>query len=182
VLSAGAASGALTCSPPPAPMSPRWSSGGGKSGSFAPASGAGSAGADLAGAGNSGAGAAVTGPAPEDPSWAEDPGAGVVEAGVSWRSTVLTALMQLKSDNTQVQRSENLLCNQRQTYSVDYFLMALFNRTARRGFSVAGGEVSLANGAVPATAMVTVATADGAVSSSSGSAQEEEAEDYRRTL
>jgi CxxC motif-containing protein (DUF1111 family) len=84
--------------------------------------------------------------------------------------------MQSKSDNTQVDRSENLLCNQRQTYSVDFFLMALFNRTACRDVSVADGEVSPANGAVPATAMVTAAAADGAVSSSSGSAREEEAE------
>jgi hypothetical protein len=90
--------------------------------------------------------------------------------------------MQSKSDNTQVERSENLLCNQRQTYSVDFFLMALFNRTARRGVSVAGGEVSPATGAVPATAIVTVAAADGAVSSSSGSARRRRRKDYRRTL
>jgi hypothetical protein len=63
--------------------------GGGKSGSVAPASGAGSAGADLSGADDSGAGAAVTGPATKDPPCAEDPGAGVVEAGISWRSRCL---------------------------------------------------------------------------------------------
>jgi hypothetical protein len=54
--------------------------------------------------------------------------------------------------------------------------MALFARMACRGVPVAGGGVSPACGAVPATAMVTAAAADGAVSSSSGSAREEEAE------
>jgi hypothetical protein len=84
--------------------------------------------------------------------------------------------MKSKSDNTQVERSKCLLCNQRQTYGVDFFLMALFTRKACRGISVAGGGVSPANGAVPATAMVMAAAADGAISSSSGSAREEEAE------
>jgi hypothetical protein len=68
------------------------------------------------------------------------------------------------------------LCNQTQTYSVDFFLMALFTRKAYRGISVAGGGVSPANGAVPATAMVTATVVDGAASPSSGSAREEEAE------
>jgi hypothetical protein len=69
------------------------------------------------------------------------------------------------------------LCNQVQTYSVNFFLMALFTRKACRGISVAGGGVSPANGTVPATAMVTAAVAYGAApSSSSGSAREEEAE------
>jgi hypothetical protein len=63
------------------------------SGSVASASGAGSAGADPSGVDGSGVGAAVTGPALEDSSWVEDLGAGVVEAGVSWRSTALAALM-----------------------------------------------------------------------------------------
>jgi hypothetical protein len=63
-----------------------------------------------------------------------------------------------------------------QTYSVDFFLMALFTRKACHGVSVAGSGVSPANGAVPATAMVMAAAADGAVSPSSGSAREEEAE------
>jgi hypothetical protein len=83
--------------------------------------------------------------------------------------------MKSKSDNTQVERSKYLLCNQRQTYSVDFFLMALFTHKACRGVSVAGGGVSPADGAVPATAMVTAAAAGGAISSS-GSAQEEQAE------
>jgi hypothetical protein len=54
--------------------------------------------------------------------------------------------------------------------------MALLTRKACRGVSVAGDGVSPANGVVPATAMVTAAVGDGAVSSSSGSAREEEAE------
>jgi hypothetical protein len=103
VPSAGAASGASTCSPPLAPVSTCWSSGGGKSGSVASASGAGSAGVDPSGADGSGAGAAATGPAPEDTSWVKDLGAGVVEAGVSSRSAALTALRKSKSVNTQVE-------------------------------------------------------------------------------
>jgi hypothetical protein len=94
------------------------------------APGTGSAGADPSGADGSGADAAVTGPALEDSSQVEDPGAGVVEAGVSWRSAALAALMKSKSVNTYVERSKYLLCNQRQTYSTDFFLMALFIRTA----------------------------------------------------
>jgi hypothetical protein len=60
--------------------------------------------------------------------------------------------------------------------------MALFTRKACRGVSVAGGGVSPADGAVPATAMVTAAAADGAVSSSSGSAREEEAEGLQEDI
>jgi hypothetical protein len=90
--------------------------------------------------------------------------------------------MKSKSVNAQVERSKYLLCNQRQTYSIDFFLMALFIRTACRGVSVAGGGVSPANGAVLATAMVTAAAADGAVSSSSGSAQEEEVEGLQEDI
>jgi hypothetical protein len=84
--------------------------------------------------------------------------------------------MKSMSVNTQVKRSKCLLCNQRQTYSVDFFLMALLTRKACRGVPVVGGGVSLAKGAVPATAMVTAAVADGVSSSSSGSARVEEAE------
>jgi hypothetical protein len=144
--------------------------------------GAGSAGVDPSGADGSGAGAAATGPTPEDPSWVEDPGARVVEASVSWRSAALAALMKLKSVNPQVERSKCLLCNQRQTYSVDFFLMALFTRKACRGVSVVGGGVSPANGAVSATAMVTAAVADGAAPSSSGSAREEEVEGLQEDI
>jgi hypothetical protein len=63
-----------------------------------------------------------------------------------------------------------------QTYSVDFFLMALFTSKACRGVSVAGGGVSPASGAVPATATMTAAVAEGAAPSSSGSALEEEVE------
>jgi hypothetical protein len=62
--------------------------------------GAGSAGANPSGADASGADAVVTGPALDDSSWVEDPGAGVVEAGVSWRSAALAALMKSKLVNT----------------------------------------------------------------------------------
>jgi hypothetical protein len=121
-------------------------------------------------------------PALEDSSRVADPGAGVVEAGVSWRSAALAALTKSKSVSAQVKRSKYLLCNQRQTYSIDFFLMALFIRTACRGISVVGGGVSPANGAVPATAMVTAAVADGVVSSFSGSAREEEAEGLQEDI
>jgi hypothetical protein len=144
--------------------------------------GAGSASVDPSGAGGPGAGAAVTGPALEDSSWVEDLGAGVVEAGVSWRSAALVALMKSKSVNTQAERSKYLLCNQRLIYSVDFFLMAPFIRKACRGVSVAGGGVSPANVAVPTTAMVTAVAAEGAVSSSSGSAREEEAEGLQEDI
>jgi hypothetical protein len=74
------------------------------------------------------------------------------------------------------------LCNQRQTYSIDFFLLALFIRTACRGISVAGGGASPANGAVPATAMVTAAAAAGVVSSFLGSAREKEAEGLQEDI
>jgi hypothetical protein len=60
--------------------------------------------------------------------------------------------------------------------------MALFIRTACRGVSVAGGGASPANGAVPATAMVTAATAARVVSSFSGSAREEEVEGLQEDI
>jgi hypothetical protein len=60
--------------------------------------------------------------------------------------------------------------------------MALFARMACRGVPVAGGGVSPACGAIPATAMVTAAAADGAVSSSSASAREEEAEGLQEDI
>jgi hypothetical protein len=63
-----------------------------------------------------------------------------------------------------------------QTYSTDFFMTALFTRKAHRGVPVAGGWVSPAGGAVPATAMVTAATADGADLTSSSSVLGGEAE------
>jgi hypothetical protein len=146
------------------------------------APGAGSTGADPSGADGSGADAAVTGPALEHSSRVEDLGARVVEAGVSWTSVALAALIKSKSVNTQVERSKYLLCNQRQTYSTNFFLMALFIRTAGRGIPVAGGGVSPACGVVPGTAMVMAAAADGLVLSSSGSAREEDAEGLQEAV
>jgi hypothetical protein len=174
--SVGAASGASTCFPPPAPVSTCWSSGGGKSGSVASALGAGSAGVDPSGADGSGAGAVVTGPALVDSSRVDDPGAGVVEAGFSWRFTALAALMKSSLSPCKLRKAACLLCNQMQTYSMDFFLTALFTRKAWRGVSVAGGGVSPAGGAVPATAIGTAVVADGAASTSTGSVLGEEVE------
>jgi hypothetical protein len=67
-----------------------------------------------------------------------------------------------------------------QTYSVDFFLMALFTRKACHGVFVAGGGVSPASGVVPATAMVTAAAADGAAPTSSGSVLGDEVEGLQR--
>jgi hypothetical protein len=67
-----------------------------------------------------------------------------------------------------------------QTYSVDFFLMALFTCNAYRGISVSGGGVSPASGAVPATAMVTVVVADGAAPASPGPVLGEEVEGLQR--
>jgi hypothetical protein len=57
-------------------------------------------GVDPSGADASGADAAATGPALDDSSRIEDPGAGAVKVGVSWRSTALAALMKSKLVNT----------------------------------------------------------------------------------
>jgi hypothetical protein len=67
----------------PAPALPCWSSGGGKSGSIASASGAGSVGVDPPGAAGSGARAVMAGPTPVYSAQLDDPGAGVVVAGFS---------------------------------------------------------------------------------------------------
>jgi hypothetical protein len=50
-----------------------------------------------------------------------------------------------------------------QTYSIDFFMTAFFTHIARRGVLITGGGVTPADGAVPATAMVTVAEAAGYV-------------------
>jgi hypothetical protein len=55
-----------------------------------------------------------------------------------------------------------------------------FHPQGLRGISVAGGGVSPASGAVPATAMVTVVVADGAVPASPGSVLGEEVEGLLR--
>jgi hypothetical protein len=109
VPSVGAASGALASSPPPAPVLTCWSSGGGKSGSVASSSGAGSAGVDPSGADASGDGAAMTGPALADSSRVDDPGAGVVAAGFSWRSAALAALMK-SSQSSYKSKNKNVSC------------------------------------------------------------------------
>jgi hypothetical protein len=88
----------------------------------------------------------------------------------------LAALMKSSQSLYKLKKAECLLCNQMQTYSVDFFLMALFTSKACRGVSVAGGGVSPAGGVVPATAMVTAVAADGAAPTSSGQILEEEAE------
>jgi hypothetical protein len=79
--SVGAATGASTCSLPLGLASPYWSSGGGKSGSVASASGAGYAGIDPPEANGSGAGSTVAGPTPEDSARVDNSEAGVVVAG-----------------------------------------------------------------------------------------------------
>jgi hypothetical protein len=107
--SVGAATGTPACSSPPAPTSTCWSSGGGKSGSVASAPGADSVGVDPSGADGSGAGAAVTGPALVDSSWDDDPGAGAVMAGSSWRFTVLAALI-TSSQSSYKSKQQNVYC------------------------------------------------------------------------
>jgi hypothetical protein len=109
VPSVGAALGASTCSSPPASALTCWSSGGGKSASVASASGAGSAGVDPSGADGSGVAAAVTGPTLVDSSRVDDPGAGVVVAGFSWRSTALAALMK-SSQSSYKLKNQNVYC------------------------------------------------------------------------
>jgi hypothetical protein len=107
--SVGVASGASTCSPPPAPVSSCGSSGGGKSGSVTSASGAGSTGVDPSGADGSQAGAAVTGPTLADSSRVDDPGAGVVTAGFSWRTAALAALIK-SSQSPYNSKHQNAYC------------------------------------------------------------------------
>jgi hypothetical protein len=69
-----------------------------------------------------------------------------------------------------------------QSYSIDFFVTALFTRKARRGVPVAGGGVSPAGGVVPTTAMVTAVEADGADSTSSGSVLVGEVEGLQRDI
>jgi hypothetical protein len=97
-------------------------------------------GAASPGADASGAGAAVAGPAPEDSARVDDSGAEVVVARSSWSCTALAALMMSESLLYKSKKAE-YLCDQMQTYNVDFFLTAFFTRKARRGVSVAGGGV-----------------------------------------
>jgi hypothetical protein len=98
-------------------------------------------GVDPPGADGSGVGVAVVGPAPEDSARVDDPGAEVVVAGFSWSFTALAALMKSSPLSYKSKRAECLLCNQMQTYSVDFFLTAFFTCKARRRVSVAGSGV-----------------------------------------
>jgi hypothetical protein len=94
------------------------------------ASGSGPVGIDPSGASASGADAAMAGPTLGDSTRVEDSGAGAAEVGVSCRSAALAALKKSKLADTKVDRSIHLQCTKRQTYSTDFFLMALFIRTA----------------------------------------------------
>jgi hypothetical protein len=96
-------------------------------------------------------------------------GAGVAAAGFSLSFTALAYLMKMSQLSYKSKGAECLLCNQMQTYSTDFFMTAFFTRKAHRGVPVAGGGVSPAGGAVPATAMVTATTADGVDLTSSSS-------------
>jgi hypothetical protein len=80
-----------------------------KSGSVASTSGAGSAGVVPSGADGSGVGAAVAGLALVDSSRVDDPGAGVVAAGFSWRSVALAALMK-SSQSSYKSKNQNVYC------------------------------------------------------------------------
>jgi hypothetical protein len=139
-------------------------------------------GGDSNGAAGSGAGAAVAGSVGADPPGADGSGAGVAMAGASLSFTALADLMKLGQLLYKSKRAKCLLRNKMQTYSVDFFMTALFTHKARRGVPVAGGGVSPAGGAVPATAMVTAAEADGADSTSSGSVLGGEAEGLQRDI
>jgi hypothetical protein len=92
-------------------------------------------------------------------SWAAGSGAGVVAVSFGLSFTALADLMKPSQLSYKSKRAECLLYNKMQTYSVDFFMTAFFTRIARRGVLVAGGRVTPADGAVPATAMVTVAAA-----------------------
>jgi hypothetical protein len=107
---------------------------------------------------------------------ADGSGAGVAVASFSLSFTVLADLMKPSQLSYKSKRAECLLCNQMQTYNVDFFRIAFFTRIARRGALVASGGVTPADGVVPATAMVTVAEDAGSVPTSSCSVLGGEAE------
>jgi hypothetical protein len=94
-----------------------------------------------------------------DPPGADGTGAGVAVAGFDLRGVALADLIKQIQLSYKLKRAECLLCNKMQTYSVDFFMTAFFTRIAHRGVLVADGGVTPADGAVPATAMVTVAAA-----------------------
>jgi hypothetical protein len=86
-----------------------------------------------------------------------------VAAGFGLSFTALVDLMKPSQLSYKSKRAKCLLCNKMQTYSVDFFMTAFFTRIAHRGVLVAGGGVTPADGAVPATAMATVAEAAGSL-------------------
>jgi hypothetical protein len=112
VPSVGAASGTSTCSPPPTSTLSCRSSGGGKSGSVASASGASSVGTGSPGADGSEAAAAGAGSAPEGLVRVDDSGAAVAAFGSSWSCTTLAALMMSKPLFYKPKRAR-YLCDQR---------------------------------------------------------------------
>jgi hypothetical protein len=90
---------------------------------------------------------------------ADGSGAGVTAASFGLCFTVLADLMkQSQLYHYKSKRAECSLCNKMYTYSEDLFMIAFFTLMARgvpTMVLVAGGEVTPAGGAVPATAMVT---------------------------
>jgi hypothetical protein len=168
VPSVGAASGASTCSPPPASASSCRSSGGDKSGSVAAASGASSVGAGSPGADGSEAATDGAGSSPEGSARVAGSGATVAAPGSIWSCTALAALMTPKTLLSKWARARSS-SDRRKTHNVDFFLAAFFTRQARRGTPGAGGEAWSADGGAPTTAIVTAVTADGPVSILSGS-------------
>jgi hypothetical protein len=84
-------------------------------------------------------------------------------AGFDLRGAALADVMKQIQLSYKSKRAECLLCNKMQTYSVDFFMAAFFTRIACHGVLIAGGGVTPADGAVPATAMVTVAAVAGSV-------------------
>jgi hypothetical protein len=103
------------------------------------------------------------------PSRADGSRAGVAAASFDLSLTVLVDLMkQSQLYHYKSKRAECSLCNKMYTYSEDLFMTAFFTLMARgvpTMVLVAGGGVTPAVGAVPATAMVTdpVAKAAGSV-------------------
>jgi hypothetical protein len=111
----------------------------------------------------------VVGSAGVDSPEADGSGAGVAAAGFSLSFMVLEDLMKPSQLSYKSKGAECLLRNQIQTYSADFFMTTSFTRKTRHGVPIAGGGVSPAGGAVPATVMVTAAAADGADLTSSSS-------------
>jgi hypothetical protein len=103
------------------------------------------------------------------PSRADGSGAGVAAASFGLSLTVLADLMkQSQLYHYKLKRAECSLCNKMYTYNEELFMTAFFTLMARgvpTMVLVAGGGVTPAGGAVPATAMVTnpIAKAAGSV-------------------